>query len=77
MILNFIWFDADEGPIARRIRVVDIAPLDLVGAECWPPDALCHVSESKRNAFGDYRRARRGVAGESRDEFEEVLVCEC
>jgi len=77
VILNLVWFDADEGPIARRIGIINIAPLDLVRAECWPPDALCCARESERDASGDYRRARRGVAGESRDEIEKVLVCEC
>jgi hypothetical protein len=64
VILNLVWFDVDEGPIARRICIVDIAPLDLVRAECRPPDALCYTRESERDTFGDYRRARRGVAGE-------------
>lgn len=77
MILNLVRFDADEGPIAWRTSIVDIAPLDFIGAECWPPDALCRTRESESDAFGDYRGTRRGVTSESRDEFEKVLVCEC
>src|SRR6266436_3057681 len=76
VILNLVWFDANEGPIARRIGIIDIAPLDLIGAECWPPDALRCTRKDECDTFRDYRCARRGVAGERRDEFEEILVCE-
>ena len=76
MVLDLVWFDADKGPVARRVSIVDIAPLDFVRAEQRPPNALCGAGERERDAFGDYRCARRGVVSERRDKFEEVLVCE-
>ena len=76
MVLDLVGFDADKSPVARRVGIVDIAPLDLVRAEQRPPDALCGAGEREREAFGDYRCARRGVVSERRDKFEEVLVCE-
>jgi hypothetical protein len=76
MILNLVWFDTDEGPITRHIGIIDITPLNLVGAQRWPPDALRCTHEGKCNTFWDYRCARRGVASECQDEVEEVLVCE-
>src|SRR6266851_2446291 len=76
VILDLVGLDADDGPVARRVRVVDVAPLDLVRTQRGPPDALCRTRKRKRDLFGDHWCARRGVVGERRNEFEEVLVCE-
>jgi hypothetical protein len=57
VILNLVWFNVDESPIARCICIVDIAPLNLVRAECRPPDALCYTRESERDRFRDYQHA--------------------
>jgi hypothetical protein len=55
VILNLVRFDADDGPVARGIRVIDVATLDLVRAERRPPDALRCTCESERDWLGDHR----------------------
>ena len=74
MILDLIGLDAEEGPVSRRVRVVDVAPLDLVRAERGPPDALRCAGECECDALGDHGRARRRVVCERGDELEEELV---
>jgi hypothetical protein len=66
-----------RGDAAMWRNRVDIARSTSSGLSAGHQTRCAARASASATPFWDHRRVRRGIVGECRDQFEDLLVCEC
>ena len=76
VVLNLSRLDTYFVPVSWSIHVVYVAPLDLVRAECGPPDVTVgELGQQHCDTLWHNRRAADGLIGDGGNKVQKVVVC--